>query len=100
MGGVPLLNCLWACRLVTKIDRAGPEVRFFRQNPTSGASIIRIRAPISKQKPSLDVTADQARTNFILETSGWPCADGALAKFIHNRSEERRVGKECRSRWS
>src|SRR2546430_13801877 len=25
---------------------------------------------------------------------------GALARFVAKRSEERRVGKECRSRWS
>src|SRR2546427_10181834 len=25
---------------------------------------------------------------------------GGLGKFVHERSEERRVGKECRSRWS
>ena len=25
---------------------------------------------------------------------------GILNQCIHNRSEERRVGKECRSRWS
>ena len=24
----------------------------------------------------------------------------ATAQYIHRRSEERRVGKECRSRWS
>ena len=29
---------------------------------------------------------------------GLVCSD--LAIFIQNRSEERRVGKECRSRWS
>ena len=31
--------------------------------------------------------------------SGAPLAD-ALAKYPRSRSEERRVGKECRSRWS
>src|SRR5258706_11857735 len=26
--------------------------------------------------------------------------DNVMAMFVRNRSEERRVGKECRSRWS
>src|SRR3712207_1561094 len=30
----------------------------------------------------------------------WLALLGFLAQFIINRSEERRVGKECRSRWS
>ena len=34
-----------------------------------------------------------------LETPAFEYAD-ALGKFLPDRSEERRVGKECRSRWS
>ena len=36
-----------------------------------------------------------------LELLQWSGADGAMCVFNHEqRSEERRVGKECRSRWS
>ena len=31
---------------------------------------------------------------------GQRLADGASEEFLRKRSEERRVGKECRSRWS
>ena len=30
---------------------------------------------------------------------GWDCDDAGALALLH-RSEERRVGKECRSRWS
>src|SRR3989441_4700408 len=33
-------------------------------------------------------------------TAVWPPSGIALAAFLLLRSEERRVGKECRSRWS
>ena len=32
--------------------------------------------------------------------SGVICLNGAAARKVQPRSEERRVGKECRSRWS
>ena len=43
-----------------------------------------------------------------LSDEAWDCTDGSGAGFAHaasgncttTRSEERRVGKECRSRWS
>ena len=42
---------------------------------------------------SLVIRTDRAKTAFIL---GWAYGFGSLV----SRSEERRVGKECRSRWS
>src|SRR5260221_303992 len=43
--------------------------------------------------PHFAVTTKCARRFFNQELSSWPASNG-------NRSEERRVGKECRSRWS
>ena len=44
------------------------------------------------------------RPYFGVETLSWMCILGAapfaMLGFITYRSEERRVGKECRSRWS
>ena len=40
-------------------------------------------------------------TEYIAEGMSFPKArERAVAEFLHRRSEERRVGKECRSRWS
>src|ERR1041385_7565258 len=39
----------------------------------------------------------------VVHLNDWPCGFAALelrARRRHERSEERRVGKECRSRWS
>ncbi len=50
---------------------------------------------------TLGVLQDQgvyAATLFLFSRTGK--ADRAIAPFIRQRSEERRVGKECRSRWS
>src|SRR5260221_12945619 len=35
-----------------------------------------------------------------IEAIGRICGAGSGSGFAHGRSEERRVGKECRSRWS
>ena len=42
---------------------------------------------------------DQARRAFNLAADQEPAAV-VFAESAHDRSEERRVGKECRSRWS
>ena len=38
--------------------------------------------------------------NFNVKTSDGPIKNVIQSLFQFNRSEERRVGKECRSRWS
>ena len=45
---------------------------------------------------------DQAgiKTLSIEEVTGFPEMMDGRVKTLHPRSEERRVGKECRSRWS
>src|SRR3989475_10446077 len=41
-----------------------------------------------------------SRRSFLMTTSGFAAAMLAMNKVYGRRSEERRVGKECRSRWS
>ena len=61
------------------------------------------RAPIHRQPPAL---TEQSNKTEILETGIKvidliaPLAKGGKAGLFTTRSEERRVGKECRSRWS
>src|ERR1039457_4308843 len=47
--------------------------------------------------PFLDFEVNALGTLHVLEAARRSCPE---APFIHMRSEERRVGKECRSRWS
>ena len=53
--------------------------------------------------PELDVTAQEytdAMTLSGTKVEGFTKLDADLDKIVVGRSEERRVGKECRSRWS
>ena len=51
---------------------------------------------------SLEGLAHPLRTDGVSDLRTIECADGwvAAARLGQDRSEERRVGKECRSRWS
>ena len=50
------------------------------------------------QKGNLDSILDDGRIRRFSDTECWFCE--SLDKMKAYRSEERRVGKECRSRWS
>src|SRR2546421_3901479 len=50
------------------------------------------------QKPGVFFTAPQVKTKEQPDTSALP--SDFLVGYAPGRSEERRVGKECRSRWS
>ena len=47
-----------------------------------------------------EAAAERNRAIATLDDALARLADGDLAEDIAGRSEERRVGKECRSRWS
>src|SRR5437868_10340470 len=55
----------------------------------------------SKRDWSSDVCSSDLTCDRTTRTERIPSAeDGALGAVVHVRSEERRVGKECRSRWA
>ena len=62
--------------------------------------------PHPKWVADLDAVLDPSReaildTRVIVDASENQLVDGRIQNFLVNfRSEERRVGKECRSRWS
>src|SRR5258708_31742366 len=60
--------------------------------------------PISITNQPLALTPEQATSLERLRTSPWTSPDGQVITYetmvTQIRSEERRVGKECRSRWS
>src|SRR5207248_8803191 len=47
----------------------------------------------------VDGVAVAGRIGALMRVQGRPCAGEALIDLAGERSEERRVGKECRSRW-
>ena len=46
------------------------------------------------------ITGPETRWSYANVWDPKPALDGGKPKFSISRSEERRVGKECRSRWS
>ena len=62
---------------------------------------MKIAVATENNDPSAEISSQGARALFYLVFG----ADGHLSEILENpytsnRSEERRVGKECRSRWS
>ena len=49
---------------------------------------------------ALDMKAGEARKAFGIGERAYKAARDRIARDMRSRSEERRVGKECRSRWS
>ena len=71
--------------------------------------VVRISCPKCKSKISIDsgkrrVSPEQVKSGRQSKESGYSYGDysedEALGAYEEGRSEERRVGKECRSRWS
>ena len=48
----------------------------------------------------LDITQEQAAEAMGVSRTAWQNYEAGRAIVLRTRSEERRVGKECRSRWS
>src|SRR2546422_656508 len=89
------------------IDEAFLDVRGLeRISGTPTEIAVRLRRDV-RERVGLPITVGVARTKFLAKVaSGVAKPDGLLVvapghelAFLH-RSEERRVGKECRSRWS
>src|SRR3712207_9064046 len=84
--------------------RGAPEVRYPRGRPAAAHDWK--EGPVTRPKGGASVlrTGGQPRRSFLplrtLRAADPPVLAGGPHVTLHGRSEERRVGKECRSRWS
>src|ERR1044072_1256655 len=87
-------------QILERLARAFPQIRLFRHSKNSGKGAA-VRTAIEKAGGDFaliqdaDLEYDPAEYPRLLR----PLLDGH-ADAVFGRSEERRVGKECRSRWS
>src|ERR1035437_6843635 len=58
-----------------------------------------LRGPTGRENATTRLSQDCAALHPALFSTP-PCREGSSSRRLHPRSEERRVGKECRSRWS
>ena len=60
-------------------------------------SFVEIGGQITARSTDFNLSAKETPSDGVI--TGYGVIDGSLV-YVYSRSEERRVGKECRSRWS
>src|SRR5256884_9218266 len=81
----------------------GPKRRFFESNscPWGIGTVSRYNAMSHCVTPKQNNNSPATREKTLpLGRGDWNAATLSGSRLVVNRSEERRVGKECRSRWS
>src|SRR5205814_2882105 len=95
---------IWSCECLTGVSFCGVIFRniiyvcffFF----SSRRRHTRCLSDWSSDVCSSDLTSARRGTCSQFQTSNIEDIESNLVAFVNLRSEERRVGKECRSRWS
>src|SRR5258708_32852957 len=89
--GLPSLDQVWLLALEFQTEVFGVRLDIFRG---------RIVMLLQEGKNSAAIKRHQCLNQVIAVDSGVMIGRCKFAECSHPRSEERRVGKECRSRWS
>ena len=77
-----------------EMDRVGATTHYLTGEQSGlAAAVLKAEAAFQQGSPALKTFAEK-------HTEAAHTARAALGSIGHRRSEERRVGKECRSRWS
>src|SRR3989449_816909 len=79
-------------------QRYVPELRGSEKDRVTIRQLLTHSAGLAADLPLYDSTATRGAALALVDTA--PLLDPPGTQYRYSRSEERRVGKECRSRWS